>query len=496
MQETFVWKTRACAENENTCGAGLFVDSEEEAREVRARRDYQHGHHGEDDPLCVQSSLLRVKMRAPKVKKKIKAKATGDGSRHKFMSYAQQVAALPAPKFGVGLLRGAAGELSADADAGLLRAALAHWREHNLSEGFQDLMRKCQPLTLNVGLVLHHRQTLADHLYAAGEQELAEGATGLGMEPVLDMWAALAGDLQGELFKPFFGQFLSQALRGTRLQNTSVLAQAHASLASVLKVMRRYQNYKEEEAVSEFASAVTEAWPHLERVQEGVLTRLANALAQFKRKGKDDQFIKALFNMASAPGANAWPLIAHAVLYACLLPSPNFKAWEVALTITFTDLNAEDRFAFYAACFEAAASVHPQHYDNLAKPAIERVRLSWTDDPVSHLSVLDALLSTEGDIRGPLDLLKWVADGCLVAAEDVPKDLVSSIVAKLLNRSSVHLQGSDAKDKTLAVVRQFLDSANEDGFDLADVCAFFTSAKDIWREALKVTSRFHHSGSY
>ncbi len=360
--------------------------------------------------------LTSIKMPKAKMKSKRGVSRPGkeDPFRHHFRSFQQELRSLKAPKYGSRLFRGAvAGDVvvSADAVANGVSAAsgldpesvvttpgaffntLGTWRELNLSETFRGLSAKCYPLSVSLGMVIHNAAKIHSLLRDAADRELEEGSD-LSLEPVLELWHALATDVGGEAFKEFLPDFCSRALRATRLESIRVIQQSCSSLAEVLKIVQRSQGCDDLELAEVLSgSSLQEAWLQPGKMPEAILVRIAGVLAQVvRRSSQKEALIEKLISKAEGGESPHRPFVAHSLISCCVTPSFKEDLWKGVVQKMFSQLEDEDVLRFWTVCCEKAGSFHSSSYDNLTSSVLRRCRKQWAKKPLFYLDLMKVIL--------------------------------------------------------------------------------------------------------
>ncbi len=430
----------------------------------------------------------------PKVKTKARKKSGKDDTfRHHFKSFQQELSSLKAPKYGAKLFRGAtagdAGDGGPGQDSGHFFSTLAAWRELNLSENFRGLSAKCHQLSLSLGMVIHNAAKLNQLLSASAHRELEEGSGALSLEPILELWLALARDLGGKGFAPFFPDMCSAALLATRLENVSVIQQSCSSLAGAAKILQRSSAVDEVAILRTVArECLVKAWPQPDKMPSEICVRVASVMADVvRRSAKKEILIRWLLDLARKEN-RLLNHVVHTLLSSSVSPFFNAATWELVVDAAFGDDDTDTALKFWTQSFEMSAEHYADSYFQLIGPVIKHVCNNWKDKPDFFLQLLHSSLANQPPTKSSSgttgDLLTWISSHLKAMSElNVQYEIVDKVINRLLVQTA-----SDSSANLRSRANSLVDSllAARGQYTFEQVCGSFISAEQrLWRDALK-----------
>ena len=180
--------------------------------------------------------LVEDKMETEEIKqKKRKSHLLDDslehGKRVKFQSFPKATSKLS--------VSAAAATLPQNEDVeklGHFASRLEHWKELNITDGFDNFVRSIRSISSKLVFVLHNRETLASKL-----SENLDNGDELFLEPLYDLTAAFAVDIQPEYFGPFFPDLMkSMADSFLRVKESPDIVQAgYTAISQILRMIMR-----------------------------------------------------------------------------------------------------------------------------------------------------------------------------------------------------------------------------------------------------------------
>lgn len=165
--------------------------------------------------------------------RKLAKGGTETSRKHRFQSFNQRIAKLSIDPIRR-RRRGGAEKDDAQGSASFFETSLNRWKDLNLSEHFTNFVREVQPLCNSLPQVLHHNQTISNHLTA-----YIEKGDPVSLEPLLDLLSNFAHDL-GVRFEEHFPRAVrlvaSLAARSTSVE---VVEWSFTCLAWLFKYLSR-----------------------------------------------------------------------------------------------------------------------------------------------------------------------------------------------------------------------------------------------------------------
>ncbi len=174
--------------------------------------------------------------------------------------------------------------------------ALLKWRELNMSENFAKLSRKAMRAGCNLKQVVHNRDVIAADLEEASkveseEDNQQESGHHLHLEPVLELWCALAKDLQQD-FSPYFGRYVDVVVPAMSLKAPEVIRAGFVGLNETLKVLQRRGG---DDQAAEMFSKVMSAAVGAKRMTPHAQALVAEAVANLVKRARDkERFFREL----------------------------------------------------------------------------------------------------------------------------------------------------------------------------------------------------------
>jgi len=234
--------------------------------------------------------LDNQKQKRSEFEKKKKGDLVTDSSKprkvFKFENFAKQIASID-HSFVYQLSAGAyrLGQVSSEVKSSVFRETVDHWRELNLTSEFMEIIRKLVPYN-TLPQVLLGKSAIVEILKAG-----LSTSTTLSVQPVLELIAGLATDLQQEFFPDLFG-FLDILINQTiKVQNADIIKWCLRCVAHLLKILWRPISVNLEETYSNLLPLFSSKQPDYIRYLG------AETVAFLLRKTKDKkEFIKFIIN--------------------------------------------------------------------------------------------------------------------------------------------------------------------------------------------------------
>ena len=230
------------------------------------------------------------------------------GKRTKFKTFHEQMSEMTVPRIHLGFDNHSAPVVTEDADVDLATSnfgtVLLKWRDLNLSENFGAITRRASRAGANLKQVVHNRDEIANILSdatnvgdgkEAGKTDCSSGSGHLHLEPVVELWCALAKDLQQD-FAPYFDRFADAVVSDLTFKVPELIKAAFLALNEVLRILQRRGG---PERALEMFSKVMESTLASPRMPPHSLALVAEAASNVVRRARDkEEFFERLLRSA------------------------------------------------------------------------------------------------------------------------------------------------------------------------------------------------------